>query len=255
VNRLEDTNIYRTLATGEGVPTEFIASTRRDERSSYAPDGRIAFASDRSGSWEIWIAGPDGSSQVRVTNFGGPLTGFPRWSPDGRHLAFESKALGRSRIFVLECQSGGARCGKPMPLTSAGAETLAEALPSWSADGVYVYFTSNRTGRDEVWKQALAGGEAIQVTRHGGYFSHESQDGKWLYFSKLEPQSIWRAPVPGAGAGRRRSGSRRQRTDAAGSEISVTSRWLDCDSGRDSVCRRRRRQHTPNRSWLSHGLW
>jgi Tol biopolymer transport system component len=115
---LEDTNIYRTLATGEGVPTEFIASTRRDERSSYAPDGRIAFASDRSGSWEIWIAGPDGSSQVRVTNFGGPLAGFPRWSPDGRHLAFESKALGRSRIFVLECQSGGARCGKPMPLTS-----------------------------------------------------------------------------------------------------------------------------------------
>jgi len=192
VNRLDDTNIYRK---GDGAPTALITSTRRDERACYSPDGRIAFASDRSGSWEIWMASSDGSNQVCVTSFGGPLVGFPRWSPDGRHLAFETKALGRGRIFVLECQSENARCGEAKPLTAgAGAETSTDALPSWSADGAYVYFTSNRTGRDEIWKQALAGGAAIQVTRRGGYASYESRDGKWLYFSKLKPYSIWRMP-------------------------------------------------------------
>ncbi|MCL4854681.1 MAG: PD40 domain-containing protein, partial [Bryobacteraceae bacterium] len=201
VNRLDDTNIYRIPATGDAAPTGLIASTRRDERACYSPDGRIAFASDRSGSWEIWVARSDGSSQVRVTNFGGPLVSFPHWSPDGRHLAFEAKALGRGRIFVLECQSENARCGEAKPLTAgAGAETSTDALPSWSADGAYVYFTSNRTGRDEIWKQALAGGAALQVTRRGGYASYESRDGKWLYFSKLKPYSIWRMPGSGTAA-------------------------------------------------------
>ncbi|MCC6856996.1 MAG: serine/threonine-protein kinase [Bryobacterales bacterium] len=204
VSRLEDTNIYRIPATGTGAPVQLIASTRRDERACYSPDGRIAFASDRSGSWEIWIAGSDGSNQVRVTNLGRSLTGFPRWSPDGRRLAFETKAFDSGSVFVLECQPGSADCGEPVRLTEAPrAENWTAALPSWSADGAHVYFASNRTGRHEVWKQALAGGPAVQVTRRGGYASQESRDGKWLYFSKLDPLSIWRMPGsrPDASAG------------------------------------------------------
>jgi serine/threonine protein kinase len=195
VNRLDDTDIHRISITGEGAPTELIASTRRDEGSSYSPDGRIAFRSDRSGSWEIWITQPDGSGPVRATDFGGPLIGPPRWSPDGRNLAFELQTSDGGRIFVLECPSGAARCGEPVPLTAredAGSST--DSLPSWSADSTHVYFRSNRSGRNEVWKQALAGGAPVQVTRNRGYASHESRDGKWLYFSKLSPRSLWRMP-------------------------------------------------------------
>jgi len=204
VNRLDDTNVYRAPFTGGGVPSQFIASTRRDEGACYSVDGRIAVASDRSGSWEIWIGRSDGSGQVRVTKFEGPYLDFPRWSPDGRRLAFgvsresddhESDAPGRSRVFVLECEYGSARCGEPKVLTSgSGAETSAEGHPSWSWDSAYVYFSTNRTGRNEIWKQAVAGGAAIQVTRNGGYDSRESRDGKWLYFSKVRPNGIWRMP-------------------------------------------------------------
>jgi dipeptidyl aminopeptidase/acylaminoacyl peptidase len=192
VNQVEDSNIYRLPATGLGTPTKFISSTLRDQGPSYAPDGRIAFVSDRSGSLEIWIAQADGSNQVRVTHFNGPATGAARWSPDGRHLAFDSRAHGRSDIFVLQCEPASPRCGEPKCLTP---EVSSELLPSWSADGNFVYFASNRIGRWEVWKQPAAGGAPIQVTRNGGYSACESPDGRWLYFSSFESRGIWRMPV------------------------------------------------------------
>jgi Tol biopolymer transport system component len=192
VNQVEDFNIYRLPATGFGTPTKFISSTLRDQAPSYAPDGRIAFVSDRSGSQEIWIAQADGSNQVRVTHFNGPATGGARWSPDACHLAFESRAHGRPHIFALQCEPASPRCGEPKRLTT---EASSELLPRWSADGNFVYFASNRTGRWEVWKQPAAGGPPIQVTRNGGYSACESPDGRWLYFSSLESKGIWRMPV------------------------------------------------------------
>ncbi len=193
VNQEEDTNIYRIAATGIGAPTRLIASTLRDHGAVYSPEGRIAFSSDRSGSEEIWIARADGSNQVRVTNFNGPATGNPRWSPDGRRLAFGSRPLGRSTIFVMECDSAAMRCGEPKRLT---AETGSEFLCGWSADGQFVYFASEGTGRFEVWKKPASGGPSLQVTANGGQTAFESNDGKWLYISKhvAGNNSIWRVP-------------------------------------------------------------
>jgi Tol biopolymer transport system component len=42
---------------------------------------------------EIWVANNDGSSQMQLTHFGGPLTGAARWSPDGQHIVFNSRPL------------------------------------------------------------------------------------------------------------------------------------------------------------------
>ena len=67
-------------------------------------------------------------------------------------------------------------------------------IPSWSADGEFIYFASNRTGRWEIWRVAVSGGRPLQVTNNGGYMSRESRDGKWLYFSKYMRASIWRMP-------------------------------------------------------------
>ncbi len=195
VNQEEDFNIYRVAATGIGAPTRLVASTVRDYSAVYSPDGRMAFSSDRTGSEEIWIARADGSNQIRVTNFNGPATDNPRWSPDGRGLAFESQRLGRSTILVMECDPVVMRCGKPTRLT---ADTASEFLCGWSADGQFVYFASEQTGRFEVWKRPAAGGPAVQVTANGGQTAYESNDGKWLYISKHQAgsNSIWRIPGP-----------------------------------------------------------
>jgi dipeptidyl aminopeptidase/acylaminoacyl peptidase len=68
----------------------------------FSPDGkRIAYTSDRSGNYEIWVATGDGQTPVQLTNFGGALTGMPRWSPDGTQIAFDSRPEGHSSIYVI----------------------------------------------------------------------------------------------------------------------------------------------------------
>ena len=189
VNQLWDLNIYRIPANGVGKPAKLIASTLRDQGATYSPDGSIAFISDRSGSKEIWLAKGDGSQQMQVTHFSGPSIDHLQWSPDGRMLAFDARPHGYSDIFTLECDSAKTRCGEPKPLSMAPA-----VIPGWSADGEFIYFASNRTGRWEIWRVAVSGGRPLQVTNNGGYMSRESRDGKWLYFSKHMRDSIWRTP-------------------------------------------------------------
>ncbi|MGI8746617.1 MAG: TolB family protein [Bryobacteraceae bacterium] len=59
-----------------------------------------------------------------------------------------------------------------------------DVVPSWSRDGRWIYFTSRRTGRAEVWKIAPGGGAEQQVTRNGGFHAQEAADGRTLYYTK-----------------------------------------------------------------------
>ncbi|NOT60680.1 MAG: hypothetical protein HOP19_10715, partial [Acidobacteria bacterium] len=85
--------------------------------------------------------------------------------------------------------------GQPRRLTTDAAE---DVVPSWSRDGRWIYFTSQRSGSLQVWKMAATGGEAIQVTQQGGFEPLESPDGQWLYYARNRGSSaIWRMPVAG----------------------------------------------------------
>ena len=174
-----------------GEPSELVTSTRQQAAPSFSPDGmRIAFQSDRSGSWEIWTCDRDGSNAVQLTHFGVGLTGTPRWSPDGREIVFDSRANGVSQVYVVSADGG-----KPRPLTNgpAGGE-----VPSFSRDGKWVYFSSNRNGVTGIWKLPVAGGAPQPVTSASGIYAAESFDGDYLYYSRsaVDP-TIWRMPVKG----------------------------------------------------------
>jgi Tol biopolymer transport system component len=125
-----------------------------------------------------------------LTSFGGPVVGSPRWSPDGRRIAFEVFADGHSDIYVINVDGGA-----PRRITN---ETSDDVVPSWSKDGRWIYFASNRTGRHEVWKVPAAGGIAVRVTRKGGFTASESSDGRFLYYSKgFDVDGLWRVAVSG----------------------------------------------------------
>ncbi len=192
-------DLRRRTATGE-AQTRFIASTRIDANPQFSPDGeRVAFASTRSGHPEIWVVDGQGGHPLRLTSLGG-YAGAPRWSPDGKTIAFDFAAEGENNVDIYTISLSG---GPPRRVTTSPS---IDATPSWSRDGHWIYFGSLRDGQRQVWKVPSAGeaeGGARQVTRRGGFAAIESTDGRHVYFTRklsgtLDPQNaIWRIPVEG----------------------------------------------------------
>jgi Tol biopolymer transport system component len=176
-------------------PEKLIYSTRIDMEADFSPDGKkIAFVSNRTGSDEIWISDSDGSHARQSTSVGLSVLGCrsPRWSPDGEQIVFEGLERDRGGGVIYIVSANG---GKPRLFTHFSGM---EGRPSWSRDGKWIYFASERTGEPQVWKAPVGGGEAVQVTRKGGLVAFESLDGKWLYYIKTHDfTGLWKAPRDG----------------------------------------------------------
>jgi len=193
-----DANIWRTAGPRwrgrRPVPTKLIASSRMDFEGSFSPDGkRIAFASDRSGSVEIWTCNSDGANQAQLTSLKAADAGTPRWSPDGQTIAFDARLEGHGDVFVISADGGS-----PRRLTSDPVENN---IPAWSRDGKWIYFSSNRTGNWQIWKVPPTGGSAVQVTKNGGFSAQESPDATFLYVWAMGG-TIWRMRPSGENATR-----------------------------------------------------
>ncbi|MBA3441458.1 MAG: PD40 domain-containing protein [Pyrinomonadaceae bacterium] len=191
-----DPNIWRlTLPSSSGQspsPTRLISSTVLDFAPQYSPDGkRIAFQSNRSGVMELYLCDSEGANTVQLTYLNSPNTGTPRWSHDGSQIVFDSRLQGNAGdIFVISVEGG-----KPRRLTTEASEDI---VPSWSRDGRWIYFGSNRSESLQIHKIPIEGGEAVQVTKGGGFEGFESMDGKFLYYAKgRDIPGIWRVPVEG----------------------------------------------------------
>lgn len=203
---------------GKNTPTVVTATNGRNEGPQLSPDGRrLVFMSDRSGFVDIWVSNRDGSSAVQLTNLHG--SGTPRWSPDGLWIAFDSTThdfnggYGPSAVWLVSSMGG-----VPRALVKDQFENL---VPSWSRDGKWVYFSSHRSGEDQVWKVAAEGGTPLQVTHDGGFGALESFDGATLFFAKsrYDNPELYQMPVAG-GAETPLAGAVRPRSWAAWSPTS-----------------------------------
>lgn len=180
------------LKDGKAASQEPVAmSSRQEQGAQFSPDGKsVVFQSTRSGNFEIWRAHADGTGVLQLTNLRGPVTGTPRWSPDGAEIVFDSRPNGNADILVVGANGQNAR-----PVV---AEQSNDAVPSFSRDGRWIYFASDRGGTWNVWKIPRGGGAPVQVTRDGGFAPMESPDGKYLYYAKgIDKPGLWRVPVAG----------------------------------------------------------
>lgn len=193
VRNYESLNIWRVPipGTSHSTPVKLLSSARDDFEPTFSPDGsRLAFSSNRSGTYQIWISGSDGSSPRQITFFEDSLVGSPTWSPDGTKVAYDARVNGNADIYVTDVRSGIRK-----RITDAAS---AEVVPSWSSDGAWIYFCSNRSGLRNIWKVPVLGGTPQQVTLNGGFECRQTPDSKFLYYTKDTTISgIWRMPATG----------------------------------------------------------
>ncbi len=144
-----NTNIFRIPASGGGLPTQLTDTPGINIGGSYSPDGRhIVFESDRSGSQQVYVMDADGSSQHRVTFFGGRAA-TPEWSPRGDLIAFTHIA-GNLRVAVMTPEGGSLRY-----LT----DSWQDEAPTWAPNGRIVQFfrTEKDSGHTGLWQVDLTG--------------------------------------------------------------------------------------------------
>lgn len=181
VHQAEDSNLYM-LQLGKSAepaalaPKRILASTRMEESPSIRSDGQqIAFASNRSGYEEIWTARTDGSDVMQVTYLQNPVTGSPDWSPANGHIVFDSRAGERPQLYITSGDGGKAQ--------AICCDGSLSTVPHFSSDGREIYFSSDRTGRMEIWRVGASGGTPVQVTRNGGFAPIPAPDGKSIYYA------------------------------------------------------------------------
>jgi len=177
-----DYDIWRLELRGEENPaaTRFAPSTYLDAGARYSPDGsQIVFHSRRQGNLALWTCNSDGSEITRLAE-GGRMGS---WSPEGTRIVFEKE----DDIYVISAEGGF-----PQQITT---DPAVDHQPSWSADGKWIYFSSNRSEDQQVWRTPPETGERVQMTRRGGSHPEESPDGRFLYYFKKG--GLWRIPVSG----------------------------------------------------------
>jgi Tol biopolymer transport system component len=168
-----------------------VTTLLEDDAANYhpvlSPDGaRLAYDSDRDGTRGVFVARRDGHDAVRVSGEG--FAAVPRWSPDGRRLAFVRSEAGRPNVWnvwIADLERGS--------LTRVSHHTVGQAWSaSWFPDGRRVAYTVEdrlviadlATGRSAVARAPVHGallrtpavspsGDTVALQVHG--------DGVWLF--------------------------------------------------------------------------
>ncbi len=126
--------------------------------------GQIAFASDRSGVLQIYLANTDGSNVRPLTNLPDGAC-QPDWAPDGTRLVFVSPcALYEDRfkgasLFMINADGSG--------LTQLSTAPGGDFEPAWSPDGRRIVFTSLRDGYRQIYLMDIVENTVTRLTNTG----------------------------------------------------------------------------------------
>ena len=159
--------------------SRFADSTRLDVPGPFSKNSeRIAFVSDRSGWARVWVANRDGSGIQPVTTLRATELVIGSWSRDGRRIVIDAAVDGNSDVYIVSLD------GRTTRLTT---EPSFDLLTEWSADERWIFFSSDRSGRVEIWKVPAEGGRAEQVTHHGGGEPKLGPQGQTLFYVDHPP--------------------------------------------------------------------
>jgi Tol biopolymer transport system component len=187
---------WRDASLPQGQPVQVTTSDAWEGDPAISPDGtRIAYASNESGNYDIYVVDAHGGNPLRLT--GDPAADiYPAWFPDGSTLAFVSDRGGGSAIWKIGQFGGGAT----LLLADAGD-------PAISPDGARIAFSRaapERSSRIGVAPLADLSRVTLLTPDEAGFWGHEdpawSPDGRWICYATRH--GLWVVPADGGPARR-----------------------------------------------------
>ena len=153
-----------------GIETRTITSGGEQVHISY--DGTQAAFALRG---DVWLMPAAGGKGRRVTS-GKAKDEWPRFSPDGKTMAFQSNRTGNTDIFLMDIKSSRIR-----QLTRHRANDF---FFNWSPDSKSLVFCSERSGNRDIWLIDVESGMSTQLTndRAGDDDPSFSPDGNLIAF-------------------------------------------------------------------------
>jgi Tol biopolymer transport system component len=167
---------------------------------SWSPDGEMLAIVDRASQTDvdaIFLLSLETGEKTRLTAPPSGIDGdsYPRFSPDGRSVAFvRGQTIGESDVFLVSIDGG-----EPRRLTYGNRATWGL---DWTADGraiVFSAFATGRAGAFSLWRVSVSGGktEPLEVGEEGGEPSISRAGHRLAYV--VSPQSredLWRVAGP-----------------------------------------------------------
>ncbi len=154
------------IADADGYgPRDVLNSSTEIMSPAWSPDGtRLAYARFENDHFVLYVQDVATGAREIVANALGH-NGAPAWSPDGNRLALAMQHkrspgdAGNFDIYILDLRSKA--------LTRFTEHWAVETHPAWSPDGRSIVFTSDRSGRPQIYRKAVAGGKEERLTFEG----------------------------------------------------------------------------------------
>lgn len=172
----DHTTYALVVADSDGYNPQVVARSHEALMSpAWSPDGKkITYVSFESGNSQIYVQDLTTGARQLVESHKKGINGAPAWSPDGRRLAVALSYVGNLELFALDLGSRQ---------ESRITHNLAiDTEPVWATGGQSLYFTSDRSGRAQIYQIPASGGTAQRVSFEGQTNSNAalSYDGKEL---------------------------------------------------------------------------
>lgn len=149
----------------------------REISATWSPDGeQLAYLSDATGEYEIWLVDQKGEGAARQVTSGGQIWRFaPVWSPDSSKLVFGDKA---QRLNLVDVRTG--------TITEIDRSTHEDITTyAWAPDSRHIaYVKDNSVGFSSIWLHSVEPKRNVQVTGDDTNDTSPAFDpeGRYLYF-------------------------------------------------------------------------
>ena len=149
-------------------------------------DGRIAFWDFNTG--QIYAVNPDGTGLAQLTHVAqGQIAENPAWSPDGRHIAFDSNMTGAFRLWIMDAN------GSQAHMVAGDRPNVADLVPAYTPDGRQLVFSRCIMDHCAIYSIRVDGSQRRALTKLRpvtDFGASVSPDGKQIAFFRGQAHGI-----------------------------------------------------------------